>query len=66
MPVIEFEVFCNQCGKGLCKYTTVTGTAISVDPCPDCIESTRDKAFNDGWSEGYEKGESNANNSLQE
>ena len=54
---VEFEVFCSECGQGLCNTTEVrvgpfhsSGPQIHVDPCDSCI----DKAGQDGYEKGYE------------
>lgn len=50
---IEFEVFCDSCGKGLCAGTTTGLTSrrlrlyASVDPCETCLE----KACREGRDE---------------
>lgn len=39
---IDFEVFCAECGHGMCRYTTTGRTNrrgmpyIRVEPCPVC------------------------------
>jgi predicted RNase H-like nuclease (RuvC/YqgF family) len=37
MPSIDFEVYCGRCGEGICKYTNVSGTEITVE-CPRCAK----------------------------
>jgi hypothetical protein len=49
---VDFEVWCNECGAGLCNVTTVDGTSIKVDPCEKCLAAARDE----GHGEGYERG----------
>ena len=68
MPEFEvtFEVFCHECGNGLCNES-VTGCTpgrgelyVQVTPCPYCMESVRDIAFEKGrekgWNDGYDCG----------
>ena len=34
---LEVEVYCSECGAGLCYGTGVkNGTDLHVDPCPTC------------------------------
>jgi hypothetical protein len=38
---LEFEVYCNTCGAGLCGETTVKGHTypqVKVNVCPDCMK----------------------------
>jgi len=53
MPLLYFEVFCADCGKGLCKLTTVderSGIKLEIKPCPECLKD----AENDGFLKGCE------------
>lgn len=59
VPELQFEVFCAQCGKGLCGLTVVRGDRVEVDPCPRCQESARDKGYDEGYEAGYAEGEDN-------
>lgn len=53
MPVFstdcEFEVYCGQCGKGLCNNCTETVTynrqmnRLNIDPCENCLERAREE-----------------------
>lgn len=56
MPVfeVEFEVFCGECGKGLCNQAA-TGTntrngmlKVMVQPCEDCLKSAKSDAYQAG------------------
>ena len=54
MPSIDFQVYCGSCGEGLCNLTTVSdryGVKVEVEPCPKCMESSKE----DGYGEGYDK-----------
>lgn len=56
MPAVEFEVWCSECGEGICnnmtlkstKYGTVTFTC---EPCEKCL----DKAREDGVEKGRDE-----------
>jgi len=55
---IEFEVYCNKCGNGLCNETSTADATnsysnkrlptVNVNPCPNCM--------NEKYDEGYERG----------
>lgn len=34
---IDFEVFCDECGTGLCSSTRIKGNNAYVEPCPKCM-----------------------------
>ncbi len=58
---LEFEVYCANCGKGLCNFSTVIEKEgklpkVYVEPCPDCLEENRDKGYKEGFDTGYEQG----------
>jgi len=52
---VEFEVFCDKCGAGLCGDTTVKGSSVYVAPCGSCLTEARDGGYENGYEEG--KGE---------
>lgn len=67
MPILEleFEVFCANCGAGLCNQTTTKNADysyssrrayINVEPCENCLQDAR----NDGYDEGHSKGQEDA------
>lgn len=64
MPLIdvEIEVYCDQCGAGLCGQTTAVNTlrrgapSFRVAPCERCLEAARDKGFDAGEDAGYDRG----------
>ena len=40
---IEFEVYCSECGHGICNHvTSVKNNVITIEPCSNCI-SKRDE-----------------------
>jgi len=64
MPALqlEFEVFCANCGAGLCNNCTEGTTRtrrmefIEIEPCEKCLSKAKD----DGYDKGYEKGHEDA------
>jgi hypothetical protein len=51
MPLIYFEVYCANCGKGLCNRTTVderNGVKLEIKPCPECLKNAETAGFNKG------------------
>lgn len=44
---VDFEVFCANCGKGLCNKSDASswrrGFRVDVEPCPDCIKDAEDR-----------------------
>lgn len=54
MPQISFEVWCAQCGAGLCHNTEETAGGLKVAPCEDCLEIERRTAFDDGYESGQD------------
>ena len=59
MPSIDFEVFCAECGEGLCGLTSVgdrNGVKLTVGPCPKCLEGSKEEGYESGYEKGYEKG----------
>jgi len=57
---IEFEVWCAECGEGLCNLTTETTrrgkTGIDVGPCPSCLARAKTEGEESGYSEGEAAG----------
>jgi hypothetical protein len=61
MPDIEvsIEVYCKNCGAGLCNNTSVGHTHgrgapyFEVNPCDKCLEEAREDGKNEGYKEGY-------------
>lgn len=60
---IEFEVFCETCGKGLCNTVRTEdagrhGTArVHIPPCETCMEQQWEDAFEEGRAEGHKEAE---------
>lgn len=55
MPLLYFEVYCANCGEGLCKLTTVderSGVNLEIKPCPKCLEDAENKGFDKGFING--------------
>lgn len=56
---VEFEVFCANCGAGLCSISTGGNSSrrnmpfVSVEPCPKCISYAEDKGYDCGYNIGY-------------
>lgn len=64
MPTLEldFEVFCAECGAGLCNNVQEGRTPkrgmpfIEVAPCEHCTKRLEDNAYQSGYSAGYDHG----------
>jgi len=57
MPLIYFEVYCANCGEGLCKLTTVderSGIKLEINPCPECLKDAENIGFDKGFFKGRE------------
>jgi hypothetical protein len=57
MPLIYFEVYCANCGEGLCKLTTVderSGIKLEINPCPKCLNNAESNGFDKGFIKGCE------------
>ena len=60
---VEFEVFCANCGAGLCGVSTGGNSGrrnipfVCVEPCPYCIEGAKEKGYEGGYEEGLAEGE---------
>ena len=55
---VEFEVFCERCGRGLCATVTEsnvkrygTDKQYTLPPCVDCMKDTYDEGFEKGYDE---------------
>lgn len=54
---VDFEVYCNTCGNGMCGESEVVRTyrrgelAVRVNACPKCVERARDEGFESRNSE---------------
>lgn len=60
MPEFGFEVWCSECGAGLCQQTSVltdrSGINVTVGPCEKCLEKAELKGHSEGYDSGYEDG----------
>ena len=50
---IDFEVWCDKCGAGLCLNTRVEGNKVSVEPCERCLQ----EAYEEGYWKAKEESE---------
>ena len=48
---VSFEVFCGDCGVGLCGQTSVRGMDITVNACSNCVEIAREEGRTEGYAE---------------
>ena len=61
MPEIEvnIELYCAQCGAGICGLGVATITrgvpSFRIDPCEKCIGKADEKGYDRGWDEGYSR-----------
>ena len=58
--VATFEVYCSECGAGLCRNAAnrkYEENVIDISPCEACIKSARDEGYEEGYKEGVEEGE---------
>ena len=59
---VEFEVYCETCGAGLCKYATGVNAyrrnmpEVRVETCPTCRKMIEDEAYQRGREAGYSDG----------
>ena len=53
---VEFEVYCDKCGKGICRNTTTKGNSIYVSPCLACLETEKNEGHAEGYDEGHAEG----------
>jgi len=65
MPTLDltFEVFCGNCGAGLCNNSTEGHNShsqyISVEPCQVCLDSKYEEGIDDGYQKCKEETEEN-------
>lgn len=50
---IDFEVFCNECGTGLCNQSDTDSdpNKVYVYPCKKCMENNYDSGYERGLQE---------------
>ena len=61
---VTFEVFCAECGNGLCNVSetgegrlqNARGLWVKVSPCEKCMTSSKSSGYDDGHGEGYDEG----------
>lgn len=59
---VEIEIFCKDCGEGLCNNTDAGRTRgrgqpfFEVRPCGNCIKSAQKESYSKGYDEGYASG----------
>ena len=51
---IDIDVYCGDCGDGLCNISDGGDGEVTVGPCPKCIESAKDEARSEAYDTGYE------------
>jgi hypothetical protein len=60
VPHIEFQVYCAECGNGLCNETEVKSgryePEVHVAPCEKCLKKAYDEGYDEGYCEGEEAG----------
>ena len=54
MPQITFEVWCANCGAGLCHGTEETSGGLKIVPCENCLEEEYRKGYDDGYETGQD------------
>ena len=47
---------CIYCGEPLKYHENEADGVITVEPCDNCIEETRESAYQDGYDSGYNTG----------
>ena len=40
---VDFSVYCENCGHGLCSVTKVNRDDVYVEPCPVCMEEKQNE-----------------------
>ena len=56
---VDFEVYCNSCGNGLCNESETGRTRnrgelmLRVNACEKCVDKARDQAYQEGYDKGY-------------
>ena len=54
---INIDVYCSVCGDGLCHLAEQHGTkqAITIEPCPRCLDNEKDKGYEEGYAAAEKK-----------
>lgn len=55
MPSLDFEVFCDACGAGLCSVTKVKNNEVHVEPCESCLERAAEDGYANAYQDGYDQ-----------
>jgi hypothetical protein len=64
---IEFVVYCERCGAGLCRNTTVAprrfsrireAQRVDIEPCAACLGKARTEGYDEGFDAGVDKARS--------
>jgi molecular chaperone GrpE (heat shock protein) len=69
---VEFEVFCDACGAGICHQAegrnsrTRNAPQVTVQPCDTCMEKAKEKARQEGFDEGEADAEKRAQARIDE
>ena len=56
MPSIEFEIFCDVCGKPLNNSVVECGSNFYITPCSSCMDAALDEVEARSYSRGYQDG----------
>lgn len=59
---VDFEVYCRECGAGMCSRTIVDGSDVHVYPCNGCLTAS----YENGESDGYDAGQKAAEGEIEE
>lgn len=58
---VDFEVYCDECGAGLCGQSKGVNTrtrgepSVRVMPCKACLDAARKESFDEGYQQGREE-----------
>lgn len=61
---VDIEVYCDRCGKGLCRNSYGGDAKITVDPCSYCESAVEDEAHDSAYDDGYKAGYEDAKNEF--
>jgi|GEM_PF-6862530 len=57
--VIEVEAYCKSCGDQLnvfIEWSNLGVIKVTVAPCENCLDNTKDAGLSEGYSDGYDVG----------
>ena len=69
---VDFEVYCGECGAGLCSQSKATDSVgrrwarVTVMPCKSCLKEAHDEGCDEGYDEGYSAGIDDARSKMGE